>query len=556
MEAVKAFFVNLYKKFINLSWVQWTIDYCKANVGMALIVGGAVLAILLVLLAILLRKRAKKKQEIRAIRKALNVSKRKAKKIYKQNKKLGVTLEDYLEAEKEIAAEKTAEEAAKVATANEVASAEPTVEPTPAEEPVVETVAEEPALVAEERATIEEPAEVPVEPVVEVPTPVEESAAVQEAAVANEEIEVVPVAVQEAEIVEPVPAEAPVAEEPAPVEEPAPAPVVEQPAEAPVEPAPVVEPVAEQPVEPAPAEEPAPTKKKKTTPDKKRTRAQDAEEVLAAVENDEIDEFPDHDDESETDRQAKYKGKWVICRVITDEEGHEEMFFFELRASNGEKLLSSEEYTTYQGALRGIETHKNNILKGNLKLTLSKKGDYIFKLLSGKNMLLCMGENYPTRARCESAMESAKRFAATAVLDENVQDIVIKVPKEEDSPLPPLAENVVGKWIISSMPNAEGDTVYIFELYANNGEKLLCSEEYTTYIGAVNGIQTHKKNIQQNNFRISLTKRGDYIYKLLNGNGQLLCLGEHYKTKRLCQRAVESVQRFALNSPVLTNDKK
>ena len=102
-------------------------------------------------------------------------------------------------------------------------------------------------------------------------------------------------------------------------------------------------------------------------------------------------------------------------------------------------------------------------------------------------------------------------------------------------------------------PRANGETVYYFELFANNGEKLLSSEEYTTYVGAVNGIQTHKNNISKNNFRISLTKRGDYIYKLLNSNNQLLCLGEHYKTKRLCQNAVESVKRFAMNSPVLAD---
>ena len=95
--------------------------------------------------------------------------------------------------------------------------------------------------------------------------------------------------------------------------------------------------------------------------------------------------------------------------------------------------------------------------------------------------------------------------------------------------------------------------MFYFELFANNGEKLLSGEEYTTYIGAVNGIQTHKNNIAKGNFRVSLTKRGDYIYKLLNGNGQLLCLGEHYKTKRRCLNAVESVKRFAANSPVLTD---
>ena len=257
-------------------------------------------------------------------------------------------------------------------------------------------------------------------------------------------------------------------------------------------------------------------------------------------------------DESETEKAARYKGKWTICRVITDDASDgEEMYFFELHASNGEKLLSSEEYTSYNGALRGIETHKANILKDNFKVTLSKKGDYIFKLLSGKNMLLCMGENYPTRARCESAIESTKRFAKTAVIDENVQDHIVKVPAEDDTETLTVPDGYNGKWLISSGTGADGETVYYFELYANNGEKLLSSEEYASYIGAVNGIQTHKTNIEKGNFRISLTKRGDYIYKLLNGNGQLLCLGEHYKTKTRCENAVESVKRFAKSSPVL-----
>ena len=254
----------------------------------------------------------------------------------------------------------------------------------------------------------------------------------------------------------------------------------------------------------------------------------------------------------ETVEKSRYTGKWAICRIVTDDETEEETYFFELRASNGETLLSSEEYTSYAGVVRGIQTHKANILRENFKITVSKKGDYIFKLLSGKNLLLCTGANYPTRARCESAVASVKRFAETAVLDENVQEHFIKTQKDDGKELPKLSEGVLGKWIINSVLDDHGDAVYYFELFANNGEKLLSSEEYTTYIGAINGIETHKKNIANGNFRISLTKRGDYIYKILNGNGQLLCLGEHYKTKRLCQNAVESVQRFALSSPTLT----
>ncbi len=263
-------------------------------------------------------------------------------------------------------------------------------------------------------------------------------------------------------------------------------------------------------------------------------------------------------------KPTRYSGKWVICRVVTaahaegniHDEAADETFFFELHASNGEKLLTSEEYTTHNGALMGINTHKANIEKGNFRLTLSKKGDYLFKLLNGKNMLLCLGEHYATKASCESAIESTKRFAATAVIDENVQDLVIPNPTEEDeTPALDFDENILGKWIVHASESADGDKVYYFELFASNGEKLLSSEEYTTYAGAVNGIETHKTNIEKGNFRVSFTKRGDYIYKLLNGNNQLLCLGEHYKTRRRCENAIESVKRFAKVSPVLADPK-
>lgn len=306
-----------------------------------------------------------------------------------------------------------------------------------------------------------------------------------------------------------------------------------------------------------------PNQKKKKNKNKYREESMYLEDLKNAPIEDDNDFY---DEEDEADRIAKYSGKWVICRVVTaaapdtgdvirSGENGEEMYFFELRASNGEKLLTSEEYTTYAGALNGIETHKANIARNNFKIMLSKKGDYIFKLLSGKNMLLCMGEHYATRARCESAIESAKRFAKTAIVDENVQDIVITPPPEENEEiLPEFPDNGYnGKWIVRSSTAEDGEEVFYFELYASNGEKLLSSEEYTTYVGAINGIETHKANIARGNFRISLTKRGDYIYKLLNGNGQLLCLGEHYKTKKRCENAVESVKRFARNAPVLTD---
>ena len=253
---------------------------------------------------------------------------------------------------------------------------------------------------------------------------------------------------------------------------------------------------------------------------------------------------------------AKYTGKWVVCKLIlTDSENNavEENYFFELRASNGERLLVSEEYTSHAGALKGIQTHKDNVEKGNFRITLSKKGDYIFKLLTAKNTLLCTGANYKSLERCERAITSTKRFAATAVVQDEVEEIRMAMPAEEETVQTEttVPENgYTGKWIINTKGNEEVGVMYYFELFASNGEKLLTSEEYTTYEGAVNAVATHKANIAKGNFRISITKKGDYLFKLLGGNGQLLCMGEHYKTRSRCESAVESVKRFSQSAPV------
>ena len=132
---------------------------------------------------------------------------------------------------------------------------------------------------------------------------------------------------------------------------------------------------------------------------------------------------------------------------------------------------------------------------------------------------------------------------------------------EEAEVVEQVAENAVGKWEINVTQSAEGKEIYTFELIANNGQLLLSSEEYTSYVGVINGINTHKANIQKGNFSIQTTKKKvknkkpEYFYLLLNANNQPLCLGEHYKTKASCERAIESVKRFAANSPTYMGGK-
>ena len=347
-------------------------------------------------------------------------------------------------------------------------------------------------------------------------------------------------------------------------------PAEETPVEAPVEEAPKAEeaPVQE---EAAIAEEPAQEEKpvKKTTSRKKKAapveEAPKAEEapVVAEAPVEEVKEEPAQEEKAEepATKAPRYSGKWVITKVILEGEGAER-YFFELKASNGQILLTSWEYNTHQGALRGIETYKTNIEKGHFRIYETKKKEFFFKLLTSKNTLLGTGANYPTKEACEKTVESVKRFAPTAIVDEKVLEMVqeAEVVEENAEVVEQVAENVVGKWEIF-VEQKDGKEIYTFELIANNGQLLLSSEEYTSYVGVINGINTHKTNIQKGNFSIQTTKKKvknkkpEYFYLLLNANNQPLCLGEHYKTKASCERAIESVKRFSANSPTYMNGK-
>ncbi len=195
----------------------------------------------------------------------------------------------------------------------------------------------------------------------------------------------------------------PVAEESAPAEEVAETPSEDESAEtAPAE----QEEIADVP--PAPIE-PSPAETQETAPQAE-TESVQTEEPAAEkkAEAKKRNAAP----AAETDADDKrYAGKWVIRK-------NEEMdtYRFELLASNGEKLLSSIDYTSVAGARGGIKTHKANIAKGNFTIAMSKNRQYFFKLLSGSKQILCTGETYKTKTRCESAIESVKRFAETAVV--------------------------------------------------------------------------------------------------------------------------------------------
>lgn len=104
-----------------------------------------------------------------------------------------------------------------------------------------------------------------------------------------------------------------------------------------------------------------------------------------------------------------------------------------------------------------------------------------------------------------------------------------------------------GKWIIRKTEEGK----FNFQLYASNGGIMLeGSKEYASLSTAKKGIETYKKNFEEDNCKIVATKTGGFVYRLTNANGMLLAVSSSYTSKSSCENALESTKRYALNAPV------
>lgn len=230
-------------------------------------------------------------------------------------------------------------------------------------------------------------------------------------------------------------------------------------------------------------------------------------------------------------------GKWRI--VIKGENA----YIAVLHASNGEVMLTSEIYSTEEGARSGVETIKRGVETGNFVIYRDKGGDYYFKLKSAGNRLLCVGEIYTTRDACEKAAESVKRIAKDSPL-------MIKVSEGERfiaytlAEVTPPAKKNQGKWRIEQGENGG----FSAKLYANNGQVMLSTEEVASRKTAEKAIDSVRKNCAAGNFYIDKDKFGRFYYKLHNVQKSVICTGETYDKVDSVVSAIESVRRFASNA--------
>ena len=107
---------------------------------------------------------------------------------------------------------------------------------------------------------------------------------------------------------------------------------------------------------------------------------------------------------------------------------------FDLKASNGETILTSEVYTTEAACRNGVESVMTNAPVANVEnqtvegyetlthpkfeMYQDKAGEFRFRLKARNGQIIAVSEGYTAKAGCLNGIESVKKNAADAEIVE------------------------------------------------------------------------------------------------------------------------------------------
>ncbi|MEN9918438.1 MAG: hypothetical protein RL662_874 [Bacteroidota bacterium] len=96
---------------------------------------------------------------------------------------------------------------------------------------------------------------------------------------------------------------------------------------------------------------------------------------------------------------------------------------FNLKASNGQIILDSEGYTTKTNCLNGIESvKKNSAVDERFDKKDSKNGKYYFNLKATNGQIIGTSEMYESTAGRDNGIESVKKNAPDAsIVDRSIE---------------------------------------------------------------------------------------------------------------------------------------
>jgi uncharacterized protein YegP (UPF0339 family) len=100
----------------------------------------------------------------------------------------------------------------------------------------------------------------------------------------------------------------------------------------------------------------------------------------------------------------------------------------------------------------------------------------------------------------------------------------------------------MGKFVITKRVNGE----FQFNLKAGNGQTILASEGYTTKAACDNGIESVRKNSQEDGrYERKESSNGKYYFNLKATNGQIIGSSEMYESVASRENGIESVKKNA-----------
>ena len=108
-------------------------------------------------------------------------------------------------------------------------------------------------------------------------------------------------------------------------------------------------------------------------------------------------------------------GTFVISKRKNDE------FQFVLKAGNGQVILASEGYTTKTACVNGIESVKKNAqIDGRFDRLEAKNGKPYFNLKASNGQIIGTSEMYESVAARDNGIESVKKNAPDAEVKEDL----------------------------------------------------------------------------------------------------------------------------------------
>ena len=188
--------------------------------------------------------------------------------------------------------------------------------------------------------------------------------------------------------------------------------------------------------------------------------------------------------------------------------GADSQHYFQLIAKNGERLLSSEGYTSTTGAKNGVTSVKNNgTTKSRFHVIANEAGEYYFNLVAGNGQIIGTSETYASKSNADKGV--------TAVMNALSGATNVNASSGE------RFETFTG-----------ADAKSYFRLRAQNGEIILDSQGYSSKSSAQNGIASVKTNgADASKFDIVSGANGQFTFRLVAGNGHTIGHGEMYASK-------------------------